>query len=145
MLERTVEQKRKDCEQTARLTIWFQGEFSEGFEKRIKRLFSEVLFVLDKSVGAWLGRLESVVVIEGGCCRRLTIPEPLPNEDWEHRYQIILSLSACDRSDEGLKRLFAHELSHLALNHCLERERLGSVCIEKQEAEAKSFCEEMGF
>jgi len=145
MLERTVEQRRKDCKQTADLTIWFQGDFSEEFETRVKGLFSEVLFVLEKPLGSWLGKLESVVIIEGGCCRRLTVPEPLPGEKWEYRYQIILSLSACDRSDEGLKRLFAHELAHLALNHCVERERLGSVCIEKQEREAEQFCKGMGF
>jgi len=145
MLERTVEEKIKDCQQFADLTIWFQGNFREDFKARIKKLFAETIFRLDKVLGRSLANLESIICMDGASCRRVCWPEPLPGEDWEYKYQILLSGLVLNRSDEEVRQTFCHELGHIVLGHCVELEKEGRSVLEKQEAEVRDFCKGMGF
>lgn len=140
-----VEKRKKDCEQFAKLTIWFQGQFRPEFKVRIRKLFAETIFRLDKVLGRSLANLESVICMDGASCRRVCWPEPLPGEDWEYKYQILLSGLVLNRSDEEVRRTFAHELGHIVLNHCIEAEREGENLVKRQEAEVQGFCAGMGF
>lgn len=86
---------------------------SPGKEEKIKSLLVDVLEAAQSDVFPAFGDLESIIIVDGSCCRKNSHP-PLSSLI-QNVNMILPDLSKYD--EQSARCLVAHELAHLALFH----------------------------